>query len=359
MEKFEGFEYKECEIAGDPCWLVTPDHIGVKWTEANKHLRSAIIRQSDGLVISSGFRKFVNFHESPDFEPWDTNWPVEAVHKMDGSLLIVSKYKGELICRTRGTTDARKLPNGHEIDGLVEKYKLKEWFDGGSQSSPWSFLFEWTTPTNIIVVREHSEPTLTLIGAINNLTGNYSSQVTLNSIAIQTGIGRPKHYVYNSIAECLADVAAWKGSEGVVLVSPDGETLKKIKAEEYLRLHRLKSSVSSMRALIGAYMESGASHDYSKFHAYIATMIDFETAEDCKESIRKIVDTHQAIEDEKKKIHRFADELLGGMDQKERAIEIVARYKDWRKGYAFLYLKGQSMDEKALTKLLEEKVKES
>ena len=115
----EEFNFKDCIIADDECWLITPKNMGVKWTDENARFRSCIVRKSDNFVISQGFKKFTNYGEQSAFEPWDDSWKIEARHKLDGSLLIVSRYKGEWILRTRGTIDARQLPNGHEIDLLI------------------------------------------------------------------------------------------------------------------------------------------------------------------------------------------------------------------------------------------------
>lgn len=115
----EQFNFKEVEISGDACWLITPKDMATKWDNENFRFRSCLVRQEDNLVISQGFGKFTNYGERPDFQPWDDTQKFEARHKLDGSLLIVSKYKGELIIRTRGTVDARQLANGHEIDFLM------------------------------------------------------------------------------------------------------------------------------------------------------------------------------------------------------------------------------------------------
>jgi hypothetical protein len=66
----EEFTFKDCVIAGDDCWLITPNHIGVKWTDENARFRSCIVRKSDNFVVSQGFGKFTNFSEQPDFQPW-------------------------------------------------------------------------------------------------------------------------------------------------------------------------------------------------------------------------------------------------------------------------------------------------
>lgn len=116
-ESEEEFSFKEVEIAGDLCVLITP-LISAKFTDLNKIYRSSIWRVSDGFPVSLGFRKFMNFNEQPAFEPVAPYYDKDFVltEKLDGSCLIVSKYKGKLIVRTRGTISAyhinrKMLPN--------------------------------------------------------------------------------------------------------------------------------------------------------------------------------------------------------------------------------------------------------
>ena len=61
-ESEEEFSFKETEIAGDLCVLITP-LISIKFTDSNKIYRSSIWRVSDGFPVSLGFRKFMNFNE--------------------------------------------------------------------------------------------------------------------------------------------------------------------------------------------------------------------------------------------------------------------------------------------------------
>lgn len=80
----EEFNFKDCTIAGDECWLITPNDMSTKWFDDNARFRSCIIRKSDHTVVSQGFSKFTNFHERPEFQPWDNSWKIEARHKLDG-----------------------------------------------------------------------------------------------------------------------------------------------------------------------------------------------------------------------------------------------------------------------------------
>jgi hypothetical protein len=354
----EQFNFKECMIAGDECWLITPLDMATKWFDDNARFRSCIVRKSDNFVVSQGFGKFTNFGERPDFQPWDNSWKIEARHKLDGSLLIVSKYKGELIIRTRGTVNARQLDNGHEIDLLIKKYDRFPKggaFDIDFLDRGYSLLYEWTTPNNIIVLREHDEPTLTLVGMVNNSTCEYASQYLLDTISEYVGVNRPQKYEYNSVEECILDVAAWRGKEGVVLYSPDGQTLKKIKADEYCELHKLATGIKGIKQVLDVFMASPKFVNEYEFYSYIENTLDFEIAEKCKDFIEETCEAYRNVLDKIKKADNVV-EGLRGLTRKEQAIDIQQHYDDWRKGYAFSKLDGKEMDDKTLRKAIEKEL---
>jgi len=355
----EEFNFKDCTIAGDECWLITPKDMSTKWFDDNARFRSCIIRKSDHTVVSQGFSKFTNFHERPEFQPWDNSWKIEARHKLDGSLLIVSKYKGELIVRTRGTVDARNMPNGHEIDELISKYP--EVFDNELLDAGYSVLLEWTTPSNIIVLREHNTPTLTLIGIVYNQDAYYASQTYLDGIAEEWNIERPKSYYYNTIEECILDVDAWRGKEGVVLYSPDGQTLKKIKGAEYNELHKLATGIKTVAQVMDLFIASPRFDSEESFYKYIANTLDYEIAEKIKDDISTVV---RAYCNYTYKLHRLTDvvnDLSFCETRKEQAIVITSRYDDWRRAFAFKMLDNQEIDDtleaKALHYELQEQLK--
>lgn len=348
------FNFKECVIAGDECWLITPKDMSTSWDDDNARFRSCIVRKSDNFVVSQGFAKFCNFGERPDFQPWDNSWKFEAIHKIDGSLLIVSKYKGELIVRTRGTVDARQLPNGHEIDLLIKKYPKafdNNWLTVGRAS----LLFEWTTPNNVVVLREHNEPTLTLVGIVGHFKPNYVSQECLDAHAKFMAVNRPQKYEYNSIEECILDVSAWSGKEGVVLYSPDGQTLKKIKADEYCELHKLATGIKGIKQVLDLFMVSPKFIKSEEFYKYIETTLDFEIAEKCESFIKEICEAYRNVLDKIKKADNVI-EGLRGLTRKEQAIDIQQHYDDWRTGYCFSALDGKSMDDKMVRKAIEQEL---
>ena len=111
-------------LNGETVSLVQPIHIGGKWTLTNKIFRSSVW-DSNGELISAGFPKFTNWGEAPDIFPLpDSLRNATIVEKIDGSLLVVSKWKGHYILRTRGTVDATQLENGMNLKFSIKLFYL-------------------------------------------------------------------------------------------------------------------------------------------------------------------------------------------------------------------------------------------
>lgn len=326
--------------------LITPTDMGTDWCDDNARYRSTLLN-SAGEVVSQGFGKFTNYGEKPSFQPWDPTWPVEARHKMDGSLLIVSKYKGKIIARTRGTADARYLPNGYEITELMESYPSA--FNNPYLDSGWSLLFEWTTPNNIIVIREHSKPTLTLLGLVDNESAVLMTPSNVDAVASLLGLARPDRYVYNSIHECIADVSAWVGKEGVVLTSPDGQTLKKIKAEAYLKLHKLATGIKNIKHVMELFIASPRFTQARDFYAYVESTLDYEVAEKIKDDIETVVAVYNDYLKLVETIENFVEtKARVCLSRKDVAQMIIGTFDSWS-GLAFTLLDGRAISEKQLS----------
>ena len=109
------FYVNERVLNGELVYLVIPQQIGAKWNKENKVFRSSVWN-ADGELISAGFPKFTNWGENPEVFPLPTDLTGATImEKLDGSLVVVYKYKGQFFLRTRGTTDATTLDNGHEL----------------------------------------------------------------------------------------------------------------------------------------------------------------------------------------------------------------------------------------------------
>jgi len=330
------FNFIDCVIAGDKCWLITPKDMSTKWSNENSRFRSCVVRKDDNFVISQGFGKFTNFGEQPAFQPWDKSWKIEARHKIDGSLLIVSVYKNTPIIRTRGTVDASQLSKGGELKVLKSKYPSV--FNEDKMNHSYSYLYEWTTPTNIIVLREHNEPTLTLIGVVDNETGLYWRNEDLDQYAQIIDVNRPEKFEYTTVEDCILDVDAWRGKEGVVLYSPDGQTLKKIKASEYCQLHKITTGIRTIKNVMDMFIASSRFTTYQDFYDYVETMFDFEIAEKIKDDISKIIEAYNVYLKKLDELKKHVNKLSYHETRRDQALDITTKYSDWRRSAAFSLL---------------------
>lgn len=342
----EEFTLKDCVIGGDDCVLITPNNIKCKWNKDNLIYRSIILRKSDGYVVNSSFKKFFNWSEQPDLEPFPSG-PFTAVEKHDGSTLCIGVYKNQIIHRTRGTVNAQQLDNGVEIEFLLNKYP--EILRRVHLNPLWSFIFEWETPSNIIVLRKVKEPTLTLIGVIDNRDLSYAPQNILDLLAIDMRVERPKTYAYSSVKECIEDVTVWKGREGVVLYSQDGQSFRKIKADEYCELHKICTGIKNINQVVDLFMTTEKFTKYEDFYKYVEKTLDYEVAEKIKDDMAKVVDSYVKVLDKLNKVKLFVDGVRGeSFSRKDQAMAIMQNWGDWRKGVAFQILDNKEIDDNLL-----------
>ena len=343
------FNLKDCVIAGDECVLVTPKDMGVEWNEQNKYFRSSIWRKSDMHPVSLGFKKFTNLGEQPDFEPMEGYTDLEFVRKMDGSLLIVSKHNGELIVRTRGTTDASQLENGHEIEFLKNKYP--EAFDNfWLDSEKFSLLFEWTTPTNRIVLKESEEPTLWLIGIVlhdgRSFMGehepySYFTQKDLDIQARFLGVSRPVTYTLNlqNVAEYLKDETSM---EGVVIYANGGQILKKVKTPRYLYMHKVFTGIKTVDHLFDLFVDYGCPYQ-EEFEKMLTNNFDWELVVALKPLINELYTKWLRIKDRTNvMLGVLESDWIQNSSRKEQAQKILQQFpRD--SGIAFAILDGKEI----------------
>jgi hypothetical protein len=348
----EQFRYLDCVIGGDECWLINPNDIKCKWNVDNLMFRSIIIRKSDHNVINVSFFKFHNWGEQPDLDPFPKDG-FTARAKHDGSTLILGIHNGEIIERTRGSVSVSSLPNGDEIEFLRKKYP--DLWKAIHHNPDFSILLEWETPNHVIVLRRVTEPTLTLIGVIDNRTLKYVSQERLDELARGWGVERPKQYHFDTVEDCIKDVELWENAEGVVLYSADGQHLRKIKASLYCQLHKILSGMKSIGNVLDVFMESPKFEKSEDFYKFMETTLDWEVAEYCKDSIEEICEAYRNVLDKIKKADNVV-EGLRGLTRKEQAIDIQQHYDDWRTGYCFSRLDGKEMDDKTLRKAIEKEL---
>lgn len=346
----EHFNFKDCVIAGDECVLVTPKDMKVEWNDENKYFRSSIWRKSDMYPVSLGFRKFTNYGENPEFEPLPQNEPLQVITKMDGSCLIVSKYKGELVIRTRGTVDASQLENGHEIELLKKKYPKA--FGNALLDNDHTFLFEWTTPTNRIVLQETQEPTLWLTGIVLHKNYSYAPQRYLDLFAQQIEVKRPRKYITfagEDIELLKKSIEPLNDIEGVVVYTGNGQILKKIKTDRYLELHRVFTGIKTVDHLFEWFVKYGCPKR-EEFEEKLSTDFDWELVNTLKTLLDELYAKTKLIANKVFWIVMYLQNPdFVALDRKDKAQKILELFPDcsW---IAFAMLDGKELPQHKLWK---------
>jgi RNA ligase len=154
---------------------------------------------------------------------------------MDGSLGILFFYEGKWVVATRGSFTSNQAVKAREM--LDTKYNLE------SIPKGYATLFEIIYPENRIVVDYGGEEKLVVLGMTSRASGkelDYESVVNMHSVS---GIPVVKRY------DSIKDYSTLKGmvennAEGFVVKFSNGDRMK-IKGEEYLRLHKIMTNVST------------------------------------------------------------------------------------------------------------------
>lgn len=338
------FYVNEHVINGELCYLVGPQLMGCDWSQQNKIFRSSLWN-SDGELISASFPKFVNWGEKPEVFPVPTSLKnCVVMEKLDGSTLIVSKYKGQFIIRTRGTVDASTMEkNGDEVE-LFKKTILPKLTESDVDTWGISFIFEWTSPRNQIVINYGDEPKFTLIGIVSHRNYELDPQWNLDAIAKESDLLRPNTYTFTDIASLISEVELWEGKEGVVVYSKYGQELHKCKSFSYLKLHRFKSN-ATFENTVDLFFEFGMPA-YQDFQTKLIEKFDYECFSMVQGYISIICDGYKEVLKIVRGMNDFVNNRLKPLpNRREQAMTTFSSFgKDSnRSSFIFKILDGKNL----------------
>ena len=204
------------------------------WDDITMQTRG-LVTDDKGNVVARPFKKFFNDSEkkhtpTPDFDVYE---------KMDGSLGILFYYEGEWVLATRGSFTSDQAVKGFE---MLQKYEYQK------LHKDYTYLFEIIYKENRIVVQYPYED-LILLGMIHTKTGyevdlyGEGSDVRLKNMINNLGFKVVRKY------DGINDYSVLKGiikddEEGFVVRFSNGDRMK-IKGEEYLRLHKIMTNIST------------------------------------------------------------------------------------------------------------------
>jgi RNA ligase len=204
------------------------------WDDITTQTRG-LVTDDKGNIVARPFKKFFNDSEkrhtpTPDFDVYE---------KMDGSLGILFHYEGEWVMATRGSFTSDQSVKGFE---MLQKYDYQK------LHKDYTYLFEIIYNDNRIVVKYPYED-LVLLGMIDTKTGyevdlyGEGNDVRLNNLITNLGFKVVRKY------DGINDYSILKGmikddEEGFVVRFSNGDRMK-VKGEEYMKLHKLITSVST------------------------------------------------------------------------------------------------------------------
>lgn len=344
----ENFNIDEHELFGEKVFLVTPKLSGTEWTRDNLIFRSSLWTE-DWQPVSLGFKKFFNWGEKPGVCPDPVNlertW---AMEKIDGSLLIVSQYKGHVIMRTRGTIDAHQMPNGYELD-LLARMNPKVFDNHLLHTEEVSILYEWVSPTNQIILK-YEKPELFLVGVVNHADYSYFMQREVDALAEIVGVRRPALHTFSSIEDLLRITADAKQREGICLYYNEGQDIKKVKSLDYLKRHAFKMNCT-YKNVLSLWLDAGKT-DIDAFEQRVTQEFDYECWLMAKENAEAVLRHYATVADSIRQVEELVTPLRG-LVRKEAAAAILAKYQGTSySGIAFKRLDGKDVGNDDLKKLI-------
>ena len=351
LDGSESFMVHPHQVAGETCMLVQPTHIGAVWSPETMIFRSSLWNLK-GEPVSLSFKKFFNWGEQPALCPPPTSLNgAHLMEKIDGSTLIFSRYKNHVVIRTRGTSDARTQDNGWEIDVLLQKYPVFAEFIKTPAADDASYVFEWTSPSNRIVIDYGDEPDMWLTAIIDHYDYTYTAQAALDAFAQQFGLRRPKIYAYDSIDAMRQSVTDFRGQEGLCVYFHQDQEILKFKSAWYLLLHRMKSEMSSLEKVVDVWFDQGHP-SYQVFFDFVSTTFDYEVAMMARSHTSNICDAWKEVEKIVAGFKLFVEKVKP-MSRKDAALKILQAYGDTnRASFVFTLLDGKPLDNEKLKKLL-------
>ena len=218
-------------------WNYTPlTQYEQKWKEYPVLLSCrGLITDQEGKIVGRGFEKFFNWEEHTIDQFPDEGTPIEITEKLDGSLLIVTRYNNQVIYATRGSFYSDQAIAG----SIFFKANYNEdWIENG-----FTYLFEYIGPTNRIVCQYDHEDLIHLAKLDNSTALDVPLDNRFKCVEIER----------STFGELFSTYSQFKSQntpnkEGFVIRAIDQSKFDwrcKIKFDDYVRLHSLVTKMSN------------------------------------------------------------------------------------------------------------------
>jgi RNA ligase len=222
-------------------------------------VNDAILRECRGIkfdkqgrIIARPYHKFFNIDERDGVRLHEVDFGKAhfIFDKLDGSMihpLPIENGATFHLSTKMGITEVAQTAERFLDDNLNYVRFMRDMIDAG-----WTPLFEWCSRKNRIVI-DYPNDRLILTGMRNNITGEYATGYDCYWLAHKYRLDFAR-YLHDDvkvldIKSLIEHTRGLAGAEGYVVRFDDGHMFK-IKAEDYLRQHRAKDTLSFEKNVI-------------------------------------------------------------------------------------------------------------
>jgi RNA ligase len=212
-----------------------------KWAEYPiLNMCRGLVLDDNGNVVSMCLHKFHNWEELQPYERPGSGDKIEITLKMDGSLIIVSRFNGVLVFNTRGSFVSDQAIAAEK---LFYRIYNPDWIEDG-----FTYLFEYVAPDNRIVVAYEDENLVHLARIVTASGQDFPRDQRFNCVEVfelNGGVfGEELYDLCKSLENTLL-----KGKEGFVIrqviAEPRQNFRMKFKTEDYVKLHKIVTGISN------------------------------------------------------------------------------------------------------------------
>lgn len=236
------------------------------WEKKNnffQECRSLVVNLKDNEIVLCPQKKFFNINERVGWELENIKEKIknskklEISSKLDGSNQNARWYKNKIFIS--GSSALNKELSWRLSE--TEKFLTEEYIGMMKEYQDYTFMFEYISPKNQIVVYYPKEKEgLYLFGMRNVYTGQEKSYEEVLKIGKYFGV-KTTEVFDKSLDDILSEVGIWKGSEkeGWVINIIDKNDINfkaKLKVDDYVAIHRYIANFVSPNTIIKSIYEN-------------------------------------------------------------------------------------------------------
>jgi RNA ligase len=297
------------------------------WTPETISARGLVINDA-GTIVARPFGKFFNLAEHDPSEI--PNLTFEVFEKMDGSLGILFSYQGQWVFASRGSFTSEQAEEGS---------KMLQAMDLSGLDPEFTYLFEIIYPSNRICVDYGDTRDLVMLAAIHTQSGQEMSYLDMWEIYGQEFTIVKAYPSGTSLSDLQAFIGTEESNrEGYVIRFSNGFRVK-MKFEEYVRLHRIVTQVSSISIWDmlrkGESLDAIIDHVPDEFYQWVKEIIHEMTfkREEILSRVRaeyQVIMTQLGSDPSRKSIaiafsdSQYRSYLFGMLDDKNEVVEALA-----------------------------------